>query len=937
MLTSAFEFDLQAETAVVQKVVPGCPDIDQLMKFVHSLRGSSDPAMTSIASSLSTRQIIRIAKRLSKFPSKDLHRIIQKACLANFLPSLPKIGLEQALEAADIWGKKKVDDETDRSISCEVKDGKVRIGETMVPVYNPENKTKVPDVLFYENPMHLSVMEDMLKDFDLGEHLLLVGNQGVGKNKIVDRFLHLLNRSREYIQLHRDTTVQTLTLQPVVKGGVIVFEDSPLVRAVKQGHVLVVDEADKAPTHVTCILKTLIETGEMHLADGRRIVSEKSGIKPSPNVIIGHPDFRMIVLANRPGFPFLGNDFFGAMGDIFSCHAILNPDMHSEMSMLRRYGPNVPESVLEKLVQAFGELRNMADQGLIAYPYSTREVVNIVRHLEKFPEDGLRTVVRNVFDFDAYSKELQETIVQTMQRHGIPFGAMKAEVNLAIQLPLPKFNMVGSWTIAGMGNRQKTATLSLPSETAKITLKGPIEIAVQNQALERMTARATSFTEQEAFWNIPLSETNIISDVCVSKATNSSSMDTDIIHVATANPISVYSVNPKLSTCTMVDLYDLFPNIHSYRPKVRMAALGEPMENFLLLHEEMTNSLVYVNYVTGEVTRVVSPALPSVPLEKRRFPSAVQQRNQNPYRMCPSSLPNSKGTMLFYELGGENVIALDGMFTQAMTVPLRVKDAHQVGDNQWMLSDFETNKKYFLHLIGEDEFSLQPVKEGNNQKEIMKFSPVPLSDPVLSKCLNAETSAPNRQMVTTDSYATILVGFPGESDVQVHSAPREPLPEEENASYVTRGTSQILNMFGSSSPASEPAKAIPEVKRSQIVHLPLSGQIVQALSTWKVAESLLPEKKHQSGISGYLEVVDPANHNLRYIPVPAASRYSPYTSWLNSMSDTNVFIAPTSNDGLVTVDTGGCIRYCELFHIDIVVSTHMDHFVLCIPKDFFNI
>ena len=46
-------------------------------------------------------------------------------------------------------------------------------------------------------------MEDMVKDFTLGEHLLLVGNQGVGKNKIIDRFLQLLNRPREYIQLHR--------------------------------------------------------------------------------------------------------------------------------------------------------------------------------------------------------------------------------------------------------------------------------------------------------------------------------------------------------------------------------------------------------------------------------------------------------------------------------------------------------------------------------------------------------------------------------------------------------------------------------------------------------------------------------------------------------------------------------------------------------------
>lgn len=39
------------------------------------------------------------------------------------------------------------------------------------------------------------------------------------------------------------------------------------------------------------------------------------GATEMPNVIVMHPDFRMIVLANRPGFPFLGNDFFGALGE----------------------------------------------------------------------------------------------------------------------------------------------------------------------------------------------------------------------------------------------------------------------------------------------------------------------------------------------------------------------------------------------------------------------------------------------------------------------------------------------------------------------------------------------------------------------------------------------------------------------------------------------
>lgn len=71
-----------------------------------------------------------------------------------------------------------------------------------------------------------------------------------------------------------------------------------------------------------------------------------------------------------------------AVGDVFSCHAVDNPDMQSEMSMLQQYGPHVPEETLRRLVLAFGELRTMADQGLITYPYSTREVVSMVKHLE---------------------------------------------------------------------------------------------------------------------------------------------------------------------------------------------------------------------------------------------------------------------------------------------------------------------------------------------------------------------------------------------------------------------------------------------------------------------------------------------------------------------------------------------------------------------------
>jgi len=90
-----------------------------------------------------------------------------------------------------------------------------------------------------------------------------------------------------------------------VVNGVIVYEDSPLVVAAREGHILVIDEADKAPLEVVCVLKGLID-GDMSLSDGRKLVSAslllKQKKKSDHNRIIPiHPNFRMIVLANRPG------------------------------------------------------------------------------------------------------------------------------------------------------------------------------------------------------------------------------------------------------------------------------------------------------------------------------------------------------------------------------------------------------------------------------------------------------------------------------------------------------------------------------------------------------------------------------------------------------------------------------------------------------------
>lgn len=307
---------------------------ERLLDLLEAMkeRGRDDVHLRHVAKLFSLRKVIRLARKLSRFPHMDLRVLVENECLFKFMPQLNKEILADFLDKYGLkyeTGRDRDDDEKliDLVTSKDAQN------------MSADDRAKIPETLFFDNQLHTRILNNMSRDFALGEHLLLIGNQGTGKNKLTDRFLNLTSRPREYIQLHRDTTVHSLTLQPIIDHGVVRYEDSPLVKAVRFGRVLVVDEADKAPLHVTCVLKSLIECGEMQLSDGRKIVP--ADYEPSVNdsnekLVRMNPNFRMIILANRFSFPFLGNDFFTILGDLLACHPIDNPDPQSEIQMLRK-------------------------------------------------------------------------------------------------------------------------------------------------------------------------------------------------------------------------------------------------------------------------------------------------------------------------------------------------------------------------------------------------------------------------------------------------------------------------------------------------------------------------------------------------------------------------------------------------------------------------
>jgi len=675
----------------------------------------------------------------------------------------------------------------------------------------------------------------------------------------VDRFLQLLNKPREYLQLHRDTTVQSLTVQPTVRDGIVVYEDSALVKAVKFGHALVIDEADKAPTHVTCVLKALLENGRANLADGRKIVTDPmelnnlSKITKDDEIILMHPEFRMLVLANRPGFPFLGNDFFSSLGDVFSCHAVDNPSVQSELNMLRQYGPSVPDQTLKKLVGAFGELRDMADRGLISYPYSTREVVNIVKHLEKFGNEGVAAVVGNVFDFDAYNKETQEQLSTVMHKHGIPVGAKPQNIHLSKALPIRKAKLTDRWSYG--------ESRDCKIERIHSSVKGPIFLDAQTYEIERIRHRGFDFTEQVAHWDIPqFYQSTIVSHM-------STSTDAEqVLYVATVSPHALYRHVIDSDQVIMIDLYDAFPSSNPMtQAHLKVVPMCGTLSGQVAVYDEKLKTLLLVDSTSGETRRIHLPIIDERRNAMKKIVNRFMNETEEPVgtiRMC-TNMP-SDNSVIFYHQEGNKIIHLNVLDGSAYCIelPILIENFQILNTDKWMVTEYGDNKR--MYLLENSDASFLPTKltliksEKNNighRLEATARSDLPTK--TLSKVLEESIDSPNRLLADSKSFAKCVVGLPllkSSNEVYTfernHQLPQTSSKDFDPSKIYYRGMSKM-----------QPANPVTQI-------LPNACQVLRV-----VPGSYVPEDSFEKGSLGssdyFLEVADVSNHVVKYISLPS--------------------------------------------------------------------
>ena len=273
---------------------------------------------------------------------------------------------------------------------------------------------------------------------------------------------------------------------------------------------------------------------------------------------------------------------------------------------------------VRKLVAAFHECVNMED-GSLSYPYSTRELVNMVRHMEAFPNDGISVVLRNIFDFDKFRGDEREVLVEAFRRQGIVLDSdVKLEVKLGIVTPLPPVSLTEKWVVGDVRQANAAASVATtkPIELPISCVVGTISYSssssstvdqaqnvVEPHNFERFDLRAEIFGEAEFSFRIP-GQGNICDAIV---------LDSGRIILARHHIGKLELQMVDMDTDTVISLGSKFvcPPVAStsgiFRPSPPNMALAKLSEERFLVHNPRDHGLSMVDIRTGEVRHFIIP------------------------------------------------------------------------------------------------------------------------------------------------------------------------------------------------------------------------------------------------------------------------------------------------------------------------------------------
>jgi len=193
---------------------------------------------------------------------------------------------------------------------------------------------------------------------------LLKGPTGTGKSRFIEFMAHELNTQLLTIACHEETSSTDLIGRFIIKGAETVWLDGPLTTAVKEGHVLYLDEIAEARPDVIVAIHSLTD-------HRRELFIDKLG-----ETIKAHENF-MLVASFNPGYQRRFKELKPSTRQRFVAISFDYPNEKVEAEILVSETKIQPD-VAKKLVNIATKIRNLTELGLTE-TVSTRLLVDAAK------------------------------------------------------------------------------------------------------------------------------------------------------------------------------------------------------------------------------------------------------------------------------------------------------------------------------------------------------------------------------------------------------------------------------------------------------------------------------------------------------------------------------------------------------------------------------
>ena len=230
--------------------------------------------------------------------------------------------------------------------------------EKMVDAFEDATHPRIPKAIpYYQfNKDALGAILAFLS-FPFGSGLYLTGPTGCGKTSAIMQVASRLNWPVHEVTCHGRMELADLVGHHTMVNGTMKFVHGPLATAVRDGHILVLNEIDLAEPSELAGLNGILDGMPL-------MIPENEG-----EVITPHDKFRLVATGNSVGQGDETGLYQGvlrqnlALLDRFRALEVDYPDADIERAIVGKVAPGIAPNIIDGMVKVAGEIRKLFSSG----------------------------------------------------------------------------------------------------------------------------------------------------------------------------------------------------------------------------------------------------------------------------------------------------------------------------------------------------------------------------------------------------------------------------------------------------------------------------------------------------------------------------------------------------------------------------------------------